>query len=175
MSNSPERDEEMVTRIAQVQRALYAYVRALVGGWGSVDDVLQEVNLVLWRKANEFSGGEFLKWACHVAYLQVLAHAKKVRRERFVPFDDAMLEQLAAPLSEKVGELNPRLDALKDCLDRLPDHSRQMISGRYADGGSVDAVARSLGRQPDSVRVTLHRIRKALLDCVQRKLAGATS
>ena len=53
--------KELVTQIAASQRALYVYIRSLIGQGSQVDDVLQEVNLVLWRKGHEFDGsGRFL-------------------------------------------------------------------------------------------------------------------
>ena len=168
--------QEAMARIAAAQRPLYAYVRSLVAPWGSVDDVLQEVNLVLWRKAGEYDGrGEFLTWACRIAYLQVLAHHKKVRRDRFVPFDEAILADLAGPLADRVRDADPRLDALRHCLETLPARSRELIAARYQDGGSVAAAAQGLGRSVESVRVTMHRIRKALLACIQQQLAGGTA
>ena len=77
--------QQMAAWIAAAQRPLCAYIRALVGGREDVDDILQEVNLVLWRKANEYDGrGQFLTWACKVAYMQVLATMKQRRRDRHI-------------------------------------------------------------------------------------------
>ncbi len=70
--------DALLTQITASQRPLFAYIRTLIGPGSDVDDVLQEVNLILWRKRDEFDGrGRFLTWACHVAYLQVLAHCKE--------------------------------------------------------------------------------------------------
>lgn len=166
---------DAVAQITKAQRPLFAYIRSLVYPWGNADDVLQEVNLVLWRKANEFDGrGKYLTWACRIAYLQVLAHRKKVNRERFVPFDEITLADLAGPLVEKVGEIDRRLAALRSCISTLPFDAQRLITMRYAKEGSVQNIATNTGRTPESIRVTLHRIRKALLACVERKLAGGS-
>ncbi|MEI6235929.1 MAG: sigma-70 family RNA polymerase sigma factor [Planctomycetota bacterium] len=168
--------EQMVALITAAQRPLFAYIRALVSSWGSVDDVLQEVNLVLWRKASEFDGrGEFLSWACRIAYLQVLAHRKKIMRERFVPLDETILADLSEPLVQRVRDIDRRTEALRECLKTLPTASQRLVASRYAEGGSVQGAAREVERTAESVRVTLHRIRKALLECTQKRLAGATS
>ena len=176
IDEGPPAGADAVARITAAQRPLFAYIRSLVAPWGNPDDVLQEVNLVLWRKAAEFDGrGEYLTWACRIAYLQVLAHRKKVGRERFVPFDDVILADLAGPLAERVGELDPRLAALRGCLTALPAAAQRLVAARYAEGGSVQTAAAEAGRTPESVRVTLHRIRKALLACVEKKLSGGTT
>ena len=169
---SPDVAEEMVARIAAAQRPLFSYIRTLVAPWGSPEDVLQEVNLVLWRKASEFDGrGEFLTWACRIAYLQVLAHRKVVNRTRFVALDDGILADLSQRLIDRVRDTDIRLDALRACLELLAPTARRLIAQRYEEGGSVRAAAESVGRAPESVRVTLHRIRKTLLACMQGRLA----
>jgi DNA-directed RNA polymerase specialized sigma24 family protein len=50
-----------------------------------------------------------------------------------------------------------------------------MITARYAAGGTVQRVAQAAGRPSGSVRVTLHRIRLLLLECIQRTLAAEGS
>lgn len=164
--------EELVTLIAASQKPLFVYIRALLGPTGDVDDVLQEVNLVLWRRGHEFDGrGPFLTWACHIAYLQVLAHCKKRRREKHVYFDEGVLSDLAGCAADRVARVDTRLDALRGCLAKLPPSQRRMIVRRYEDGGSIHEVASELNRPAGSVRVALHRIRRLLADCIARTLA----
>lgn len=168
--------DQFVMWITGAQRPLYAYIRTLLGPSADVEDVLQEVNLVLWRKAQEYDGrGQFLTWACHVAYLQVLAHLKRCRRDKHVYFDEAVLADLAVPLAHQVESLEERAEALRHCLQQLAPEHRRMITARYADGGSVQKIAQELGRPAGSVRVALHRIRGALLACMQRQLAAEGS
>jgi RNA polymerase sigma-70 factor (ECF subfamily) len=164
--------EAFVTLIAGAQRPLYAYIRSLVGPGGEAEDILQEVNLVLCRKADEYDGrGQFLTWACRIAYLQVLANLKRRQRDRHVYFDEAVLADLAGTLAGRLEQLDSRQDALHRCLGRLSEQHRQMITARYVRGGSVQKVAQEVGRPAGSVRVTLHRIRTLLLQCMQRTLA----
>jgi RNA polymerase sigma-70 factor (ECF subfamily) len=165
--------EEFVTNVAGIQRSLYAYIRSLIGSWAEPEDILQEVNLILCRKATEYDGrSKFLTWACGIAYLQVLAHLKQHRRDKCVFMDEALLADLAGPLSERVEELDDRLESLRNCINRLPIAQRRMIANRYASGGSVQKVAESEGRSVGSIRVTLHRIRLRLMECVEGVLKG---
>jgi RNA polymerase sigma-70 factor (ECF subfamily) len=165
--------ESFVAQVAGVQRPLYAYIRSLVGPWALPEDILQEVNLVLCRKANEYDGrARFLTWACGIAYFQVLAHLKQHRREKCVYVDEDLLADLAVPLSQRVEQLDERLEALRDCLSKLQPAHRRMIAARYATGGSVQKVADAESRPAGSIRVTLHRIRLLLLGCVERTLKG---
>ena len=45
---------EFVTQITRVQRQLHAFILSVVWDMAEADDVLQETNLVLWQKADEF-------------------------------------------------------------------------------------------------------------------------
>jgi len=176
VADHPSLSEGHVAAIASSQRPLYAYVCSLIGPGAEADDVLQEVNLVLCRRAHEFDGrGQFLTWACRIAYLQVLAHLKQRRRDRCLYFDEAVLADLAGPLGGQVERLDVRLEALRNCLTRLPAQHRQMITVRYAHGGSVQKLATQLGRPVGSVRVTLHRIRQQLLACIENTLSARGS
>jgi RNA polymerase sigma-70 factor (ECF subfamily) len=164
--------QEFVTAIAGSQRPLYAYIRSLVGPWAEAEDILQEVNVVLCRKAAEFDGrGRFLTWACSVAYHQVLAYLKKRQRDRHTYFDETVLADLAEPLARQVEAIDSRLDVLRHCLSQLSAEQRRMIATRYAPGGSVQKIVEQTGRPAGSVRVTLHRLRTLLLACMERNSA----
>ena len=64
---------------------------------------------------------------------------------------------------------------LDGCLELLPGRSREMIDARYRDGKSSDAIGRSLGMTPEAVRIGLLRIRAALRDCLERRVAPGGS
>lgn len=165
--------EVAVMRITAVQRPLYAYIRSMIVSPDDVEDILQEVNLVLWRKLGQFDGrGPFLTWACHIAFLQVRAYCKKRKRHRQMVFGDSVLFDIARSMAEKVEQIDARLEALSGCLKKLGPSQRQMILRRYERGATVQAIAAEVGRPAESVRVTLHRIRQALIDCMGRTLAG---
>jgi RNA polymerase sigma-70 factor (ECF subfamily) len=135
-----------------------------------VDDLLQEINVVLWEKCDEFQPGtDFWAWASQIARFKVLNQVRKYGRERLV-FDDAVLQQLAAMAEQKLQDLDRRRDALDHCLKQLPPAQRQLIDLRYARGQTVESIAASIGRPAGSIRQTLYRIRAALEACVQTQL-----
>lgn len=172
-SDGPQRNraDELSTQITASQKALFAYIGTLLGSAGEADDVLQEVNLVLWRRGHEFDGRcQFLTWACHIAYVQVLAHYKRLRRERHLYFDEGVLADLAICAANEVEWIDARLDALHACLGKLSPSQRRMILRRYEAGGSVQMLASELERPASSVSVTLHRLRKLLARCIERTL-----
>lgn len=152
------------------QSSLYAFICSLLGGASCSRDVLQETNLVLWEKAELFDQSrEFLPWAFHFAHLQVLAYRKKQARERLV-FDDDLVADLAAEFTERIKNVDSRLEALNECLGKLPDTERQLVRRYYERGGAVQAISNALGISSNTVAARMYRIRKVLSACIQRTL-----
>ena len=69
------------------------------------------------------------------------------------------------------AELDRRRQALAGCLQKLPERQRQWIARRYEPGGSVGELAQQTGRTPKAMSEMLRRIRRALLLCIEHKLA----
>jgi RNA polymerase sigma-70 factor, ECF subfamily len=164
---------EFVRRLTRCQPRLYAYIMTLVLDPHEADDVLQQANLVMWEKLDEFLVCEnFDGLACRVAYYQVMAHRRDRSRERRrVLFDDQLIESLAAAARGKTDAFQGYLGALRDCMARLSDVQRELVRRRYEPGGSVNSIAADRGDSPNSVSASLYRIRKLLLACIRENLA----
>lgn len=166
-THSPE--ERIVGLIARHQPEIHRYILSLLPDRMLADDVAQETNLVLWRKAAEYDPAQpFLPWAFTIALYQVKAARRDAGRDRHV-FDDSLVEILAAECREESGaELE---QALERCLHELPQRQRELILARYAPGSSVQDLAEQRGQTPTALSLALMRIRKALETCIARKLA----
>ena len=165
-----ETRNQIVQEIARYQPRLRGFVRCLLVRSTDVDDILQEINAVLWEKADDFQPGtDFWAWACQIARWKVLNHVRKLGREKLV-FDDAVLEQLAEVATQRLEQLDERRAALDHCLQKLPPPQRQLIDLRDAAGQTTELIAESIGRPAASVRQALYRIRAALHACIDRQL-----
>jgi len=162
--------DEFIAQLTASQTSLYAYILSLLPDRTAAEDVLQETNMTLWRKAETFEPGtDFMAWACTVAYHKVLNHRSKRARDRHL-FSEALLEKLGERLHERAAELDDRRRLLRRCLKRLSKKHRQLIESRYEPGASVGALAERLGRPVGSISQTLYRVRGALADCIRRGL-----
>jgi RNA polymerase sigma-70 factor (ECF subfamily) len=65
----------------------------------------------------------------------------------------------------------PRREALEGCLEKLPATQRELVLTAYTKGTRIDELAVKRGLTPMALYKLLHRIRLALLECVERKLA----
>jgi RNA polymerase sigma-70 factor (ECF subfamily) len=162
-----DRWDWLVAEIARNQPGMRAFLRTLLPCAGDADDVLQEANLVLWQKRQEYDRSRpFGPWARRIAYLQSLAFMKTRSRRREGTFSEGMVEALAVAAEARAATLDVRLEALRECLGKLSAADRQVVADRYEAGRSVTAMAQAGRRSPDAMSMHLHRLRKKLAECV---------
>lgn len=156
-------------KLSGLQRSLYAYILTLLPNRTDAEDVLQDTNLILCRKASEYDPkGHFQGWAFQIARYQVMAHITKSKRSR-LQFSTEIIEALAAEeLDTKRIALNQK--ALQLCYDLLPDHMKRIARLRFREDSQLKDIAKKVGRPLGSVSATLHRIRINLMECVHRKM-----
>jgi RNA polymerase sigma-70 factor (ECF subfamily) len=164
---------DFLQSMVDCQRRLYAYILKLVVNTADAQDVLQETNLVLIRKQDEFSTIEnFPAWAAHIAYNQVLAHWSKRRRDR-LHFDDELLRQLADEGAGRIGLPDSDLRVLGDCLDKLGPQDRELLGKRYETNLTARQIAPEIGRSAQAISQALYRIRCTLMRCIdENRSAG---
>ena len=164
-----ERHHHFLRTFTAQEPALRAYVRRLVPTRADADDVLQEVSVVLWEKFAEFrEGGDFRAWAFGVARYEVLAWLRDRGRDRMV-----LDEEVVAKLAEETAEHEPVLEeqrvALERCLEKVAPEQRGLLMEAYQSGARIQKVAAESGRTVAGFYQWLHRMRRLLLDCVQRE------
>jgi len=81
------------------------------------------------------------------------------------------VEQAFAEADDGREDSAERQQALDDCVSSLPERSRKMLSLRYEARTPVEEVAQAMGQTFESVTKALYRMRRALLECVERKLS----
>jgi RNA polymerase sigma-70 factor (ECF subfamily) len=159
--------------VVRLQTQLFAYILTLLVDRTAADDVLQETNLVLWRKADEFhEGADFKSWAFSIARFQCLAYWKTKSHDRLV-LDERVLEAVADRSEHRLADISDRVQALRQCLEELTDRQRTLLEGRYGPDGSVKRLAAHLGRPEASISQALWRIRNMLTACISARLTQA--
>jgi len=164
--------ENFIQLLAEHQNRLYGYIFSLLGDHDRTADVLQESNLVLWRKVHEFQTDKpFLPWAFAIARFQVLAHLRDQKRDRLLL--DAGLAELLSQDSERHAEqIDAVREALGHCLTSLTARTRKLLEQRYFQSLSIADIASTVGQTANSVKVALLRGRRQIADCIQRRLAA---
>lgn len=172
MSNRPDAEETFVQLVVSHQTALRAFVLSLLPGSDEVDDVIQETNAEIWRKRGEFRiGTSFKSWMFSVAKFKVLScwRDRSRRREWAMP-EDTLTHLLDQMENEVFEQTDGKQAALRLCLQKLRPGDRSLILRRYIGECSLGKLAEEVGRASDSLKVSLHRIRVSLRECIGRHL-----
>ena len=163
-----ERHAQFLRHYAESEVALHTFVRSLVPTRQMASEVMQDVILVLWEKFD--AAADFQGWAFGVAKNVALRHLRRQSRDRHV-FDDDLVNQLADDAVALVPVHDGHREALERCLDKLPAAQRELVLTAYTKGTRMDDLATRRGQTPMALYKLLHRIRQALLECVERTLA----
>ena len=150
---------------------LRAFLLAATGDRHVADDLLQSVATVLWEKIGQYDESKpFRAWALGVARLEVLKWRQKLARKREVLSENA-LECAAGAAEHLAEEIDRRHDFLRDCLEQVEGMARRVLDLKYVEGLVSREIAPRVGKSVEAVEMTLVRVRRALHDCVDRKLA----
>lgn len=168
-----DNEKEFIRHITDWQNDLYSYLFTLLGDLHYSRDVLQETNLVLWRKMADFEpGSNFGAWAKRCAYFEALKFRRARQRDRHI-FDDDLLALLVDEHVPSRHDEEERRLALRDCLTQLPEQQRQIIDRRYRTEIPLRQLAADLGKTESAIKMALKRIREALQICIESKLREA--
>jgi RNA polymerase sigma-70 factor, ECF subfamily len=179
MRLAPEQEQnlkpECATRFVELltahQRKLYAYICTLMFGDAAAIDVLQETNLALWSRANEYDFERpFLPWAFGFARNRIADYRRSQSRSRRV-FTEDVLNAIDEDCAIMADSADVRLLALRKCLNKLNHHQAQLIRDRYASKMSVKTMAAQLGSTAVNIATQLFRTRKVLAKCIEATLA----
>ncbi|MEW4561044.1 sigma-70 family RNA polymerase sigma factor [Bremerella sp. JC770] len=161
-------DEWFRGEIDSVQRVLISFVASLVRDPHLVNDVVQETNLVIWKKRDSFTlGTNFRSWSLRIAYLQSLAALKAVQSSRLM-FSQDLVDRFTEDTETATSILTQDTsDRLKVCLSRLTPRQREVIELRYQQSCSIAHITEKLGRTQAAIGMLLSRARTALLQCLK--------
>lgn len=164
-----------VTQLLKCKGMHEALLLALVSDPHAADDLYQQAAVIMTRKRAELPEDlPFAAWSRAVLVNVVRDFRKMKARQRVQMLDDIALESVAQAFANIEDEvLAERRDALRACLAQLqPDH-RQLLHDRYEAERSIEELAQTLDRSRGAVEMLLHRLRKTLAECIERRLRQA--
>jgi RNA polymerase sigma-70 factor (ECF subfamily) len=171
--NPSGQHDQFVERFVRSQDRLYAYVATLLPNRADAEEVFQQTSLILWKKWQDFDPSrDFVRWACGIAHLEVRNFLRKHTDRGRIYLSEDVLAKVAQVRLESHDVLEARRLALRHCLDRLKQGNRELLERCYAGKDSIKAIASQLGQRPNTLYMTLKRLRRALFDCINRTLAA---
>jgi RNA polymerase sigma-70 factor (ECF subfamily) len=161
-------EERFLKALTASQGRLQAYLFCLLGDMHDANSVLQEANLVMWRKSSEFDAIQsFNAWSREIAYFQALAFLRDRKRDRLI-FSQEVIDNLASERDEV--DFDERRLALRNCVAKLHGRWRQLIYQRYSENKRIAQIAAEQQKSEGAVKMSLKRIRQTLMDCVNKRL-----
>jgi RNA polymerase sigma factor (sigma-70 family) len=138
---------------------------------GEAEDVLQDVYMTVWRRADTFDPDR----ASPITWLVAIARNRSIDRlragansRRMQPIDDALDVRDSAPSALAQVESGQEHRRLMDCLGELEPRHAAAIRAAFLDGATyeelAERVAVPLGTMKSWIRRSLMRLR----DCLER-------
>jgi RNA polymerase sigma-70 factor (ECF subfamily) len=152
------RDEVALAQLYDRYRAiLFGLVMRILNNREEAEDVLQEVFLQVWRKAEDFdeNRGRPFTW------LVTLARSRGIDRLRTLAARERVAEAGAREPSEEISDA--ATDAFKseqrglvsDALAKLPDEQKRPIMLAYFEGLTQSEIATNLGAPLGTVKTRM--------------------
>ena len=152
------RDEVALARLYDRYRAiLFGLLMRILNNREEAEDVLQEVFLQVWRKAEDFdeNRGRPFTW------LVTLARSRGIDRLRTLAARERVAEAGAREPSEEISDAVP--DAFKseqrglvsEALAKLPDEQKRPIMLAYFEGLTQSEIATNLGAPLGTVKTRM--------------------
>jgi RNA polymerase sigma-70 factor len=168
---STQRDTEwFLEQVRREQSRLRAFVRVLGVRAEAVDDMAQDALLIAYERLADFRRGEdFGAWVRGIARRLVANWIRKENRRQQI-LSDHVSELFVGAAEQDTGH-DDQLVALRACLEQLPESGRQLLHLRYFEELNPGAIASRSEQSATSVRQQLFRLRRALLSCIESRLA----
>jgi RNA polymerase sigma-70 factor (ECF subfamily) len=170
----------MTTHTEQVQQLfirhtglLHGFIASLCGDLVLAEDILQEVFLVVTQKADSFViGSDFCAWARAIARLKTMEHLRVRQRDRRMLNADALAALESS--SPTLDDWHQQREAMHRCLELLSPGQRQLAQMAYGEGLSPQQIAERKTQGAHVVYVMLSKMRRALRECVMRRMGVET-
>jgi RNA polymerase sigma-70 factor (ECF subfamily) len=163
-------NERFLKLLLPVQPDLRAFIASMVRDRSAAEDLYQEVCLSLWQSFSAYDPSRpFGAWARGVAGKKLLQSYENSRRIPLA-FSPRTLQAVLEAFDRTEPDGPAETEGLRECLRKLPDHSRRLLELRYERGLKLGEMAREEGRSLDAVHKLLSRIRETLEECLKRHL-----
>jgi len=177
-SNHPAEPNELQEAFLRLWTHHEPGLRAFVGSCSpnsaEVDEVMQDVSIAAWKKFHTLDDhSAFAPWVFTVAKYELLMTRRRHARNRLVLSND-IVETLAKEAAEEVTLRHQQLDALDNCIEKLPTERQELALAAYRKETSIRDIAKQQGRSEGSLYQLLSRIRKQLFQCMEQTLSQSS-
>lgn len=161
----------------EAQLSVRAYLNSFLSDRSAVDDCIQEVALLAWKKGPRPDAGReaFTGFCIACAKRIAMGEVRKKYRNRLRLLSPDIVANLADTVAEmemaETASPALRISALQSCLDSLEPAPRRLLDLRYTskDPAALQREAKATGKSIDALYKKLERLRTLLRECVAGK------
>lgn len=152
------------------------YFRTFVFRRSDIEDLVQEVAAKAWEQLATYDAFRpFEPWLLAIAKFELLSYLRDHKRSRLV-FNETLVAKLSDTLEDMQSNRElPALDALEQCLSRVPGDDRELLRQRFELDKTGQAIAESLQLSGATVSRRFQRIYSQLLLCVRQAMREGAS
>jgi RNA polymerase sigma-70 factor, ECF subfamily len=156
------------------RRSLYRMALRILTRPQDAEDAVQEAMLAAFKNLHRFEGrADFLTWASQIVINAALLHIRRSRKKPVVSWDQVDHEFEGTPFSERLRDPRPtpeeqlqrreHRELLEHALGKLPVKNRRPIQLCKLADYSLKEAASTLGLPVTTLKVRLHRGKRALI------------
>lgn len=159
----------LATSWTRVSPTLAAFVRSKITSLHDAEDVIQEVAIAFADSfERSYNKTPLIPWVLGIARHKV-ADYYRAKGSTPIQFDDETLKHVVAAFDDIQDEMETIRNALDECMAKLQERPRHMVTMRYLRDMTVVDISERFGMSCNAVYVMLHRIRESLAKCIQHK------
>jgi RNA polymerase sigma-70 factor (ECF subfamily) len=148
---------------------LFRFALRIIRNKAAAEDLVQEVFLDVWRKADEFKGrSEVSTWLLAIVRNKALT---VLRHRSADPLDEEAVACIAdsADTPEMATQMGQARSIIRNCLTQLSPAHREIIDLVYYHGKSIEDVAKIVGIAVNTVKTRMFYARQHLAKLLQRQ------
>jgi RNA polymerase sigma-70 factor, ECF subfamily len=164
-------EQEILQALMNARTRVSAAAWVVVRDAHAAEDIFQNVVLkAMTRDMRCDSEGALLSWSFITARREGLDWLRRHRRE-VVGLDPDILDLLEQDWSSMPAEGScGKTDALRECLESVPESARRLLRLRYYEGHSCQEVAVRTGIGLNAIYKRVSRLHVSLKECIEGKL-----
>ena len=157
--------------VKEHQASLRVFIRSLGVEPDWVDDLAQDSFVVACREMGSYDPErDFGKWLRGIARNLVRNELRKQGRHRRI-LNEGLSQHLLEFSEQEEEQFGARdVSALRDCVEQLPNRSRELVRSRYYEGWNATVLADKFEMKAATIRQTLLRIRRQLYQCINQRM-----
>ncbi|MCM8539993.1 MAG: sigma-70 family RNA polymerase sigma factor [Lentisphaeraceae bacterium] len=164
--------EKLLREAFKYQETLESYANAILHNWNLSKDAVQEAYILTSLKWQDVEEDFLFAWLKKITRDKAYDIIRKQTKQTAVQTEIKKLvnKHFESYLDEEIHEEHTaRMKTLETCMKKLRPECLNLMVGFYREQKSCEALAGTMNRTVNAVRILLHRTRDNLRRCVKTK------